>query len=250
MRRRRWRRLAAAHGGERRRGRRRQSKTASRARIRARVGLGARARDGELSCGSWEAVWRPCIGARRREAAWVVGARSDELSACERRGKQREKGAGVILTTVRSSVGALGRWEGDGAGDQRRRLRAPELQWRRRLGFPAGRGRRLRVRGVWGRGRCPFIGVRGESLACAPRRPRRGETRSDSGSARVPVGREEEDSPDRQGPPVGESGREGGEADWTWRGEWADGAPWAAGGRKKKEKRDGGVGRMDWKPRK
>ena len=96
----------------------------------------------------------------------------------------------------------------------------------------------------------PFIGVRGESLACAPRRPRRGETRSDSGSARVPVGREEEDSPDRQGPPVGESGREGGEADWTGRGEWADGAPWAAGGKKKKEKeRDGGVGRMSWKLR-
>ena len=75
-------------------------------------------------------------------------------------------------------------------------------------------------------------------MACAPRRPRRGETRSDSGSARVPVGREEEDSPDRQGPPVGESGREGGEADWTGRGEWADGAPWAAGRRKKKEKRE------------
>ena len=44
--------------------------------------------------------------------------------------------------------------------------------------------------------------------------------------------------PDRQGPPVGESGREGGEADWTGRGEWADGDPWAAGGRKKKEKRE------------
>ena len=75
-------------------------------------------------------------------------------------------------------------------------------------------------------------------MAYVPRRPRRGETRSDSGSARVPVGREEEDGPDRQGPPVGESGREGGEADWTGRGEWADGAPWAAGGRKKKEKRE------------
>ena len=75
----------------------------------------------------------------------------------------------------------------------------------------------------------------GGSLACAPRRPRRGGTRSDSGSARVPVGREEEDGPDRQGPPVGESGREGGHADWTGRGEWADGAPWAAGGKKKRE---------------
>ena len=93
-------------------------------------------------------------------------------------------------------------------------------------------GARASATGSWGLGlrALPFIGVRGESLACAPRRPRRGETRSDSGSARVPVGR--------------------GEADWTGRGEWADGAPWAAGGKKKKEKeRDGGVGRMGWKPR-
>ena len=101
-------------------------------------------------------------------------------------------------------------------------------------------GARASATGSWGLGprALPFIGVRGESLACAPRRPRRGETRSDSGSARVPVGREEEDSPDRQGPPVGESGREGGEADWTGRREWADGAPWAAGGKKRKKKRE------------
>ena len=73
-------------------------------------------------------------------------------------------------------------------------------------------------------------------MACGPRAGRRGGAQLDS--ARVPVGREEEDSPDRQGPPVGESGREGGEADWTGRGEWADGAPWAAGGKKRKKKRE------------
>ena len=50
------------------------------------------ARDGELIYGSWEAGWRPDTGVRRREAARVVRARSDELSARELRGKQREKG--------------------------------------------------------------------------------------------------------------------------------------------------------------
>ena len=173
MRRRRWRRLAAAHGGERRRrGRRRQPKTASRARIRAQVGLGARARDGELSYGSWEAVWRPCIGARRREAARVVGARSDELFAHKRRGKQREKGAGVILTTTRISGGGRTRRGRNGTA-RRRRLRAPrELQWqRRRLGFAREGG---------GCGDLGSIGFQGDAgalyrpgprpLACAPRR--------------------------------------------------------------------------------
>ena len=142
MRRRRWRRLAAAHGGERRRGRRRQPKTASRARIRARVGLGARARDGELSCGPWEAIWRPCIGARQREAARVVGARSDELSAHKRRGKQREKGLASILTTMRSSCGGQTRRGSGGAAD-RRRHRVLGLQWRQ-LGFRGIKAARVR----------------------------------------------------------------------------------------------------------
>jgi len=137
----------------------------------------------------------------------VVGARSDELSACERRGKQREKGAGVILTTVRSSGGTLGRWEGDGARDQRRRLRAPMA-----AAVRVSSGARASATGSWGLGprALPFIGVRGESLACAPRRPRRRETRSDSGSARVPVGREEEDAPTGRAHPSVKAGERAG----------------------------------------
>ena len=87
------------------------------------------------------------------------------------------------------------------------------------------------------RGRCgAYIRAEQTALACGPRAGRRGGAQPDS--ARVPVGREEEDSPNRQGPSVGESGREGGEADWTGRGEWADGAPWAAGGKKRKKMRE------------
>ena len=56
---------AAAHGGERRRGRRRQPKTASRARIRARVGLGARGGDGERGGKLWTTTRRPQQGLRQ-----------------------------------------------------------------------------------------------------------------------------------------------------------------------------------------
>ena len=85
----------------------------------------------------------------------MVGARSDELSACERRGKQREKGAGVILTTVQSFGGTLGRWEGDGARDQRWRLRAR-----------ARRQRRLRLQKRVKEGRDAFYKGQKGALAC------------------------------------------------------------------------------------
>ena len=63
-------------------------------------------------------------------------------------------------------------------------------------------------------------------MACGPRAGRRGGAQPDS--ARVPAGREEEDGPDRQGPPVG--GRGEGAPIWAERGKWAGGreefGPW------------------------
>ena len=60
--RRRW---DAGDGVKRRRVRRHGPDAAVRAWLRLGFGAGESVRHGERSYGSWEAVWRPCIGARR-----------------------------------------------------------------------------------------------------------------------------------------------------------------------------------------
>ena len=115
-------------------------KSALRARVRARFGLGARARDGELILG---------FGGRGegRTGARGVEERNSgdgELKRAELRERGGEKRLETLLTTTRSSGVAWPTRIGDGTADRRRdaELREAPTMARRRLGFERGKRRR------------------------------------------------------------------------------------------------------------
>ena len=67
-------------------------------------------------------------------------------------------------------------------------------------------------------------------------------TRGAAGLGRVPVRLEVGDDPDRRAPPVGGL-REGAASGWAGTRRWAGGeGPWAAGGKRRKEKEKKGDG--------
>ena len=140
-------------------------KSALRARVRARFGLGVRARDGELILG---------FGGQRegRTGARGVEERNSgdgELKRAELRERGGKKRLETLLTTTRSSGVAWPTRIGDGTADRRRdaELREAPTMARRRLGFERGKRRRLgEAKGVV---QALFIGPVGD-----PPRGRRG----------------------------------------------------------------------------
>ena len=121
--------------GERRRGSPKLLKSALQARVRARFGLGARARDGELILG-FGGRGEGRTGARGGEE-W--NGSDGELKRAEQRERGGGKGLETLLTTTWSSGVAWPTRIGGGTAD-RRRHRALGLQWRLRLGFRVGGG--------------------------------------------------------------------------------------------------------------
>jgi len=159
-------------------------KSALRARVRARFGLGARARDGELILG-FGGRGEGRTGARGGEERNGGGG---ELKRAEQRERGGEKGLETLLTTTRSSGVAWPTRIGDGTADRRRdaELREAPTMARRRLGFERGKRRRLgEAKGVV---RALFIGPVGDPWRADQGAARGGMWRPDSLSPRRPRG--------------------------------------------------------------
>ena len=150
-------------------------KSALRAWVRARFGLGVRARDGELILG-FGGQGEGRTGARGVEER---NSGDGELKRAELRERGGEKRLETLLTTTRSSGVAWPTRIGDGTAD-RRQHRALGLQWRLRLGFRLGGGGagRKEVQGASEgaiyRARPGILGVRakeGRGGTCSGRTP-------------------------------------------------------------------------------
>ena len=202
-------------------------KSALRARVRARFGLGARARDGELILG-FGGQGEGRTGARGVEER---NSGDGELKRAELRERGGEKWLETLLTTTRSSGVAWPTRIGDGTADRRRdaELREAPTMARRRLGFERGKRRRLgEAKGVV---RALFIGPVGDPWRAGQGAARGGVWRPDSLSPRRPRGGRR---PRQAGPACRR--QKGGGADLGRErkvGRWKGGV-WAAGEEKKK----------------
>ena len=159
-------------------------KSALQARVRARFGLGARARDGELILG-FGGQGEGRTGARGVEER---NSGDGELKRAELRERGGEKRLETLLTTTRSSGVAWPTRIGDGTADRRRdaELREAPTMARRRLGFERGKRRRLgEAKGVV---RALFIGPVGDPWRADQGAARGGVWLPDSLSSRRPRG--------------------------------------------------------------